>query len=113
MTLVVGMTEGHDVKEMASIWQAALPQLEKIIVTQARVPRALPPEEIMQAFLNSPLEKSGRILSISDSRVAIERAMSIAFDKNGFVLVAGSLYLVGEVRGIFFDMARDEKSPDY
>jgi dihydrofolate synthase / folylpolyglutamate synthase len=112
--LVVGMTDGHDVKAMASIWQAAFSQLEEIIVTQANIPRALPAEKIMQTFLNFPLEKEDvRVFSFVKSRDAIEKAMSYAKDKNGFVMVAGSLYLVGEVRGMFCEMPRDEESPHY
>ncbi len=111
MVLVIGMTEGHDIKQMTTLWRAALPRLEKVIITQAKVPRALPVANLKDAFLKEGFEFF--LLTTSESQEAIEKALVVAKEKKGFVLVAGSLYLVGEIRGYFIEMPRDEKSPHF
>ena len=81
-------------KDLESMIAALAPLLDKVVASRADSPRALYPHEM-----------AGRIKRISDLPViqcadpaeAIQRACSLA-GRGGRVLVAGSLYLVGEVR---------------
>jgi len=66
--------------------------IDAVVITRARVDRAAEPEEL--APLLERLVK--RVEVIPDPSEALERARSLALP-DGYVLVAGSLYLVGEI----------------
>jgi dihydrofolate synthase/folylpolyglutamate synthase len=80
-------------KNIAEIARALFPLAKSIVLTSPNNERAASPQEIM--------ERAGRMargaLHETDSLTAYERACSLAAP-NEFVLVTGSLYLVGEVR---------------
>jgi dihydrofolate synthase / folylpolyglutamate synthase len=86
-TLVFGVAQDKDIQEVLGPLESLA---DKIIFTKAsQSPRAANPFEV--AKLSS---KSG--LVIEDPRQALEKAVDLT--PEGLILVAGSLYLIGEVR---------------
>lgn len=67
---------------------------DAVVVTRPSVERAAEPEEVASSL--APLFP--RLEVVADTRAALARARALAAP-SGFVLVAGSLYLVGEVLG--------------
>ncbi|MEX2543448.1 MAG: Mur ligase family protein [Trueperaceae bacterium] len=87
-TLVVGL--GRD-KDLAAFSAALGPHADRVFATRAlHSPRARPPEEVAAAF-GSGAE------SVADPRSALAAALE-ATAPGETVVVAGSLYLVGELR---------------
>ena len=90
--LVMGMNSGHDdPAEMLEKLGARRAQL--VIGTNADWPKAIPGQKIADAArgLGAEAESAATVAS------ALDRAISIA-GEDGVVLVAGSLYVVGEAR---------------
>lgn len=99
--VVVGMTDGHAHREMAQILETLT---DKIYVCQAKAPRACPSSELMSVFSKNARE----ISSVEEAvRAAIEEAKKIS----AYVIVTGSLYVVGEARALFFDVPCDVQMP--
>lgn len=87
-TLVAGM--GSD-KDIAALVTALAPLAGTVFATGARQsPRARPPRDVAEAF-------GGDALPVDDPVEALDRAVA-ATRVGGTVVVAGSLYLVGELR---------------
>jgi dihydrofolate synthase/folylpolyglutamate synthase len=87
--LVIGVMRDKNVAEIAS---TLLPHVSSVTATAAPTPRAIPPEDL------------ARHLRAAGARdVVVEhdpaRAIDRAFEKAQFVCVAGSIFLVGAVRG--------------
>jgi dihydrofolate synthase/folylpolyglutamate synthase len=98
-TVVVGGMLDKDVAGVAAALAAAAAlRGARIIATRVDLPRALPAEALADAWrANLP---TGRIEAIPD----VERALEVAVrDAAGPVIVAGSLYLVGEARRRWVD----------
>jgi dihydrofolate synthase/folylpolyglutamate synthase len=70
-------------------------RVDSIVITRVRVERAAEPEDLARRV--RPLAK--RVEIVPDMSDALTRARALALP-DGFVLVAGSLYLVGEVLGL-------------
>lgn len=105
--LVVGMSSGHDPHEVLSplvvvTWASAT-------ATRAEHPRALPTVDV-EAALQHALGQGSSIERVS---VALDVAMARARVDGGVVVVTGSLFVVGEARGLFFDMPADQQRPRY
>jgi len=66
--------------------------IDAVVITRARVDRAAEPEDLAPVL--EPLVK--RVEVVQDPGEALERARALALP-NSYVLVAGSLYLVGEI----------------
>lgn len=90
LILVLAILKNKDVK---SIGEALCPLAERVIITQVKSPRALPSEEIYPK-----IKMNCRTSPLVEKEVgnALERAKIMA-GKSGVVVVAGSVYLVGEV----------------
>lgn len=84
--LVVGILKDKDQEGMLKLLE---PFASKTILTKAKVPRATEPKELAKY-----LKKSYKI--INEPKKAIKYAKSIA-KKNDLVVVAGSIYIVGEM----------------
>lgn len=81
-------------KDLESMIAALAPLLDKVVASRADSPRALYPHEMagrIKRVWDLP------VIQCADPAEAIQRACSLA-GRGGRVLVAGSLYLVGEVR---------------
>ena len=75
-----------------------------VVATSLDVPRALPAPELAARWRTGGVwgervSRPSRVISEPDPRAALERALA----EPGPVVVAGSLYLVGEVRGALVD----------
>jgi dihydrofolate synthase/folylpolyglutamate synthase len=90
LTLVVGIL---DDKPYPAMLKRLIPHASRVIITRARIDRALPPEKI--AAVIRPLIADIRI--IPDVAQALRYAVETA-PANGITLVAGSLYVVGEAK---------------
>ncbi len=69
-----------------------------VICTSLDLPRALPADDLAAAW--AAALPSGRIRAVADPGEALDRALGVG---NGPLVVAGSLYLVGMVRGRLVD----------
>jgi len=84
--LVIGILKDKDKEAMLKLLE---PFASKIILTKAKVPRATEPKELAKY-----LKKDHK--TINDPKKALKYAKSIA-KKNDLILVAGSIYIVGEI----------------
>ena len=65
------------------------------VTTTPSVPRSMPAAELAQAF-----EKQGlKAYAVDEPAKALRKARELA-GPDGMVLCAGSLYLIGEIRGL-------------
>ena len=94
VTLVFGAMKDKDVDRIAEV---LFPKAEKVVLTQPANSRAMTSEELVEAI---PSE-------IDDDRLVRTRSVSEALTvaqevsaEDGIILIAGSLYLVGEARRI-------------
>ncbi len=87
-TLIFGAAEGKDV---TSIFRFLLPLIESVIFVAIKSDRRLSPEA-MKAALN---EAGGTEISVSTAETVAD-ALAIAEKSENKILVAGSLFLVGE-----------------
>jgi len=83
--LVLGIAEDKKLKEMVSL---LVPEFDEIIVTEGNF-KPTPAEE-----LSKFIDKGVKV--IKDSQAAIKEALRSA-NEDGFILVTGSLYLVGDI----------------
>ena len=87
LVLVAGFSKDKDIKKISKIIKTNR-KIKKIILTQANNERAMPIEESKKHF-------KGPVI-IKNPRKALDYAKKIA-NKKDLILVAGSIYLVGEV----------------
>jgi len=85
-------------KEVQGIVGPLAERVDAVVITRARVERAAEPEDLLPHL--RALVK--RVEVVRDPAEALERARLLALP-DGYVLVAGSLYLVGEVLGLIED----------
>ncbi|HVQ34783.1 MAG TPA: folylpolyglutamate synthase/dihydrofolate synthase family protein [Candidatus Bathyarchaeia archaeon] len=82
-------------KDVPGLIGPLLPHVATVVATAPAVARALPPVELAARIVAA----GGRAEAAATSREALERARALA-GPEGRVVVAGSLYLVGEVLAI-------------
>ena len=87
LILVMGFSRDKNVKKISNIIESSK-KIKKIVLTQAHNERAMPTEKAKKYFKNA--------ISIKNSRKALNYAKKIT-KKNDLVLVAGSIYLAGEL----------------
>lgn len=97
--LLVGATSG---KPLCELLGPLAPLVDGVVVTRPPVERGLDPREVAQEI--EPL--FGRVEELSHPEEALERACAMA-RADRWVLVTGSLYLVGEILGLL----RGERAP--
>ena len=88
LILVIGILKDKDVKGIIKIIE---PLADAVIIAKPKTERAAEPEAIAKY-----VKKEQRV--IADSKEALSYAKSIA-KSNDLILVAGSIYLVGEILG--------------
>jgi dihydrofolate synthase/folylpolyglutamate synthase len=93
ITMVIGIL---DDKPYEAMLRLLLPKASRLIVTQAKINRALPPEKIVATARNLVSD----IHIIADVGSALRYAMETAAPQS-LTLVAGSLYVVGEAKATF------------
>lgn len=94
ITLIFGAMREKAIDEIAeTLWPVA----EKIILTRPSNSRALTTAELSEA--KPETLDAGKIVTAQSVTEAIEKAKAIT-PNNGLIVVTGSLYLVGEVRGL-------------
>lgn len=91
--LVTGILQGKDAERIAQ-WLA--PHVKKLYATRPDNPRAREPLEVARLFERFGIQG----VCFAHARQAVQAAMD-ACEPGDAVLVAGSLYLVGEVRPMF------------
>jgi dihydrofolate synthase/folylpolyglutamate synthase len=84
-------------KDYGSMLKRIAPLTDQLIITRPQTERATPPGEIVPVALRY---NHRNVEVIENSRDALKRALSLA-DLNDLICVAGSLYLVGEVKRVF------------
>ena len=89
--LVFGMLGGRDPAEMLEAIGAA--DFDAVIITEPRWGRAVPAQEVAQAAIDLGIE----VEVIADPIDAYRRARAVTSDDD-VILIAGSLYLIGDVR---------------
>lgn len=92
LTLVFGAVRDKAIAEMAEI---LFPVAEQVIATRAENPRAAAPEEIREAAVRAGAD----VLCQPNLGAALACAFALAGEE-GVVVVAGSIYLVGEALSI-------------
>jgi dihydrofolate synthase/folylpolyglutamate synthase len=101
VVLVTGVSGGKDV---AGLLGPLADIAAHAVVTRAREPRALATEVVAEALMEArsdlPVERVGRV----DRAVARARAIA---DEGDTIVVAGSLFVVGEAREVVCDAGRD------
>lgn len=97
VTLVIGILDDKPYKAML---KSLLPSCTRVIVTQAKIGRAIPPKTLAQ----EAEEIHSKVTSIPDVADALTHAVN-TLPRNGAVCVAGSLYVVGEAKAFI------EKNP--
>ena len=94
ITLVFGAMNDKDVREVASV---LFPKAGRVILTTPNNSRAIRADDLLQ-FVPDGFDRN-RVCVVPNAVAAIERAREIS-GKQDTILVTGSLYLVGEVRGM-------------
>ncbi|MCG6533527.1 MAG: hypothetical protein L7F78_02305 [Syntrophales bacterium LBB04] len=93
LILIFGVLRG---KNYALMLKKLVPLADLVIITKPETERAVPPGEL--------LELAGfycdRVEIVAESQQALRRAIAVAA-KEDLILVAGSLYLVGEIKQAF------------
>ena len=90
ITLVIGIL---DDKPYRSMLQSLLPGCNRVVVTRARIDRALPPETLYREA-RKIVPNTAMVSNVAD---AVEFALKTTLPKDA-VVVAGSLYVVGEAK---------------
>lgn len=89
-TLVTSIVRGKDAARMAELLR---PHFSQVVATRSHSERALPAEALGALF------GSSGVLVIPDANAAVDAARAWAAQRpGGYVVVAGSIFLVGEVR---------------
>lgn len=89
--MVFGAKQGKLIEPMLA---ALAPRVHAIVITQTEVQRSADPVEVAQLAR----ERFDRVEVLLDPDAALRRAAELAGDRR-FVLVCGSLYLVGDILG--------------
>ncbi|MCX5854262.1 MAG: bifunctional folylpolyglutamate synthase/dihydrofolate synthase [Deltaproteobacteria bacterium] len=84
-------------KDYGSMLKRIAPLTDRLIITRPQTERATPPGEILPVALRY---NHRNVEVIENSRDALKRALSLA-NLNDLICVAGSLYLVGEMKRVF------------
>lgn len=100
--LVLGILKDKDYKEMVSI---IAPKVNEVILTEPQNNRKLEVQDLKEVVI----KYNSNIVACSDCFEAVKIAMSKA-NAGDIICVAGSLYLTGIIRGLFYDsFGRNER----
>ena len=106
-TLLLGILRDKQVAEMAEALARSdsLRDAQVVATTVPGTPRSLKAEELARAWKAGAERTGGRsnVNAVDSADQALEVAVELATAGDGPLIVAGSLYLVGHVRGKLFD----------
>ncbi|MBI4550260.1 MAG: bifunctional folylpolyglutamate synthase/dihydrofolate synthase [Candidatus Omnitrophica bacterium] len=94
IVLILALSKGKDLSRIAR--EIKLFRAQRLIVTEAKTPRACPSEVILKRVRGA----AERVESAPELKEALQRALENG-TKKGLVLVTGSLFLVGEAETLF------------
>ncbi|MGH2407993.1 MAG: bifunctional folylpolyglutamate synthase/dihydrofolate synthase, partial [Candidatus Limnocylindrales bacterium] len=108
-TLLFGVMGDKDVGTMsASLAASEALRGARIIATRVDAPRALPAAELAAVWRAASIGRGQEVTPLEPPADALSAAIDAAVKLRGPLVVAGSLYLVGEVRGrMVADAIRD------
>ena len=89
-------------KRSAEMLGSLVPYFERVVFTQARSRRARPADELLAIAADLPRANRPRTEAVPEAAEALERGFRLA-GPAGEVVVAGSIYLLGDVLGVFRD----------
>lgn len=98
--LVVSVVAGKAVRDMLAL---LAPRFDVVVATRSGSPRALAPEELLAAL---PADAAMRVLTVDDPLAALAAAKA-ELGPGGLSVVAGSIFLVGDVRAALTGEPRD------
>ena len=98
--LVVSVVAGKAVRDMLAL---LAPRFDVVVATRSPSPRALSPEEVIAAL---PPDTTARVLAAEDALSAMAAARAAA-GPGSLVVVAGSIFLVGDLRAALTGEPRD------
>lgn len=108
VTLVHGATTGHDPRDWAGAFAAhCMPA--RVIATRARAPRSIPAADVAAGWTG--IDRVQDIVTTSHPAAALRAALDAHARSGGLVLIAGSLYLAGEVRAAYAGVPSDPVLP--
>lgn len=93
VTLVLGVSVD---KDLSGILDPLRPRLSKVVAAQSSHPRAMPAAELQHRLAALGMTAEAQ----PEAAIALRRALALT-DRNGMVLVAGSVFLVEQVREAF------------
>jgi len=96
ITLVVGILDDKPYRRMLGFF---LPPCQKVIVTQPAINRALPAETLLR-FVQETGKKATMVPTVKD---AVQQALD-STPAHEIIVIAGSLYVVGEAREYLMDI---------
>ena len=97
LILVFGVLRDKDYRAMLKKME---PAAHRLILTRPRSERAVPPRELRETVLKD----ADHVMVVEDPREALREAFRLA-GKKDLICVAGSLYLVGEIKKVFSRMS--------
>ena len=108
---VLGMSKDHNSLLFAKNWIQTNNNLlpKKLIITKSMAQRSIHPKKLIDSFIKYGFN----VKIILNSFKALKIAIKLAKNYNGYVLVTGSLYLVGELRTYFKHVPCDPIQPKY
>jgi dihydrofolate synthase/folylpolyglutamate synthase len=98
LTLLLGLMGDKDVAAIVQrLARSPLLAAARIIATRVETSRALPAGDVQAAWL--AVDRVAEVTVVDTSEAALGAALAAARESGGLLVVAGSLYLVGAVRG--------------
>ena len=110
MFVVLGMTHSHNSLSFIKNWLNESKNIfpQKLFITQSKNLKSIKATKLAANFTLAGFN----LEVILQSHKALNIAIKLAKKNNGYVLVTGSLYLVGELRSIFFKVPIDPILPN-
>ncbi|MBN4077493.1 hypothetical protein JYT19_01130, partial [Sulfobacillus acidophilus] len=107
MIVLFGATKGHNLAKMLQTLCIENENFDSIIFTKSKSPRSLCAQEIYDEAKKQSLINTD---CIESPKCALEKAIS-QLGNGKFILVTGSLYLVGQIRAMLKNMPSDDDFP--
>lgn len=110
VTVLIGAMRDKDMDQMLKLFHNAVPQVEAFFVTKVNNPRSFEADDLynkIKFVYNRSGSNPDRIYSNADT--AAEEAVQYVTETNSSLVILGSLYLAGEIRGKVRSLLADFK----